>query len=106
MMKSKFRVTLKFSGMINGPFILEKEKTIIGRGSKSDIVIINDSLSRQHLLLEIIEGKLYLTDLGSSNGTKIADQQIPTNEKTLYDTFFMPIEIGIGVNLIVEEGFF
>ncbi|MBF0362505.1 MAG: FHA domain-containing protein [Oligoflexia bacterium] len=105
-MKSKFKVTLKGSFGTKGPFVLEKEKTMIGRGSKSDIVVVHDSLSRQHILLEVIEGKLYLTDLGSSNGTKIADQLIPANVRTLYDTYFMPIEIGVGINMIVEEGFF
>lgn len=47
---------------------------LIGRSVECDICLDHDTVSRQHARLELLPGaRLGLTDLGSSNGTSIAE---------------------------------
>lgn len=46
-------------------------KLAIGKDRSSDICIQGKYISRQHLLLDYTENELYVTDLGSTNGTYI-----------------------------------
>lgn len=46
-------------------------KLAIGKDRSSDICIQEKYISRQHLLLDYTENELYVTDLGSTNGTYI-----------------------------------
>jgi diguanylate cyclase (GGDEF)-like protein len=48
---------------------LEAEKTIIGRGQKAQIRLFDDGISREHAQILIEGEKIYLQDLGSTNGT-------------------------------------
>lgn len=41
----------------------------IGRAEKNDVCIVEDSVSRNHALIDLREGKFFLKDVGSSNGT-------------------------------------
>ena len=46
--------------------------TTIGRSKENDIVLLKDlSLSRRHAVITKVEGKYYLRDLRSSNGTLV-----------------------------------
>ena len=54
--------------------LLEKEYTVIGRGSQGDIVLRDDIASRQHAEVARMEAgadclEYYIRDLGSTNGT-------------------------------------
>jgi len=77
--------------VLQGPSIgetvkLEKERTIIGRGSQADLVLRDEVASRQHahitrLCLEADCVEYYLNDLESTNGTflngaKVSSQQL------------------------------
>lgn len=42
---------------------------LIGRSSEAGVSLTDPEVSRRHARLEISEGVLYLSDLGSSNGT-------------------------------------
>jgi len=53
------------------PIIEIRGKIIIGRSQKSDITIDNSEVSRVHLELQMKNGKVQVTDLGSRNGTYI-----------------------------------
>src|SRR2546423_10675046 len=65
---------------------LEKERTIIGRGSQADLVLRDEIASRQHaeitrLSLEESLVEYYVNDLDSTNGTflngaKVMSQQL------------------------------
>lgn len=44
----------------------------IGRGPKNDIVLNNPTVSREHATLEVTDGRILITDLGSSSGTYMA----------------------------------
>ena len=62
---------------------LDQSSVLIGRSSKTDIQIDQDSISRNHAML-LNDGTRYLVrDLGSTNGTYVNDHQI--NEHTLID---------------------
>jgi len=46
-----------------------QERTIIGRGGKAQIRLIDDGISREHAEIVIDGGEVLLRDLGSTNGT-------------------------------------
>ena len=47
---------------------------VIGRKETSDIVLLGDNyVSRTHCQLNYVDGKIYLTDLDSTNGTFVKD---------------------------------
>jgi diguanylate cyclase (GGDEF)-like protein len=50
-------------------FKLEHERTIIGRGGKAHIRILDEGISREHAQIVIEGGRVHLQDLGSTNGT-------------------------------------
>ena len=49
---------------------------IIGRDSSCQIQILNPGTSRQHARLDIIEGGIIITDMGSSNGIRVNDKKV------------------------------
>lgn len=50
---------------------LERECTVIGRGRTADLVLSEATISRAHAVLGYDAGKLYVEDLGSTNGTLV-----------------------------------
>ncbi|HXI58614.1 MAG TPA: diguanylate cyclase [Polyangia bacterium] len=48
---------------------IETEQTIIGRGQKAQIRLMDDGISREHAQLVIQGDRVMLEDLGSTNGT-------------------------------------
>ncbi|NPV87802.1 MAG: FHA domain-containing protein [Anaerolineae bacterium] len=52
----------------------------LGRGSESDLVIPQEDISRRHIALEVKgKGVLWVTDLGSRNGSFAGDRRLPPN---------------------------
>jgi diguanylate cyclase (GGDEF)-like protein len=56
-------------------FITEKEM-VLGRDPSADIAILDQSISRKHARVTKADGKIYITDLGSQNGTLINDKKL------------------------------
>ncbi|HVR61621.1 MAG TPA: GGDEF domain-containing protein [Polyangia bacterium] len=50
-------------------FKIESEQTIIGRGQKAQIRLLDDGISREHAQLVIQGDRVILEDMGSTNGT-------------------------------------
>lgn len=48
----------------------------IGRSPDSDVVLASQNISRQHALISIQNGNLFIKDLGSSNGTSVNDKAL------------------------------
>ncbi|MCS6857809.1 MAG: GGDEF domain-containing protein [Deltaproteobacteria bacterium] len=55
---------------------LNSESILIGRSSKCDVQIEQESVSRTHLRIQRLGGNYIATDLGSTNGTYINDVKI------------------------------
>lgn len=62
-------VRLHPPGLVGGPVALRSERFLIGRDTKSDLLIEGEEISRQHALIERRAGRYYVSDLGSRNGT-------------------------------------
>lgn len=64
-----------------GELTLSVEDSLsIGRGQDNDVVLGSKQISRNHALLSVLNGKLYLKDLDSSNGTFVNDERIEANK--------------------------
>ena len=63
----------------------EGNKLIIGRSPDADVVIDNTAISRHHSSLELRDGRHYLADIKSTNGTTVNGKKIaskvPVTEK-------------------------
>jgi diguanylate cyclase (GGDEF)-like protein len=63
-------------------FFLTQPEMVIGRDQSADIVVSDQSISRKHGKLTDAQGKVTLTDLGSSNGTFINDVKLAPGSTT------------------------
>ena len=55
---------------------LDKEMVTIGRLAESDVMVDDKGVSRRHAQIRTKDGRSTLTDLGSTNGTKLNGQQV------------------------------
>lgn len=81
----KLPVDLKISlAIIKGAragyiYHLEKPYVLIGRG-KVDLIIPDKEISRKHVAIEVRNDKIFLRDLGSTNGTIINNNKVSITE--------------------------
>ncbi len=77
---TKARITL--AGTNNSDFIMHEftDSITIGRRDTNDIVISNSAVSGVHCKITFEDGKLYLTDLDSTNGTLINGEPVVNTE--------------------------
>ena len=76
--------------LVNGEEMLEtieSDSFIIGRSSKADIVVPHEGMSRQHCQIEVVNGDIFVTDLGSTNGVLIDGHKIEPHKKIHYQTY-------------------
>ena len=58
-------------------FSVNKDRFIIGRGKQSsDLTIKDPNVSRQHAMVEFVNGQYYMVDMGSTNGIEYNGQRI------------------------------
>ncbi len=62
---------------------LTRPTTSVGRQPGNDIVLNSASVSRYHAQFDVSEGRVYLVDLGTVNGTFINDQQVEPNSRVV-----------------------
>jgi two-component system, cell cycle response regulator len=55
---------------------LASENTIVGRSSKADVQIDQESVSRNHAKIIAADKRVIIQDMGSTNGTYVNDEQI------------------------------
>src|SRR5450432_3247727 len=60
---------------------IEGEKTIIGRGQRAQVRLLDDGISREHAQLVIIKDRVVLQDLGSTNGTYCNGLKVEANKE-------------------------
>jgi S-DNA-T family DNA segregation ATPase FtsK/SpoIIIE len=66
------------------PIPVYEKKIIIGRGTNHVLAIPDNSISRNHVEVVFREGVITVTDLGTSNGTKIDGELLPGNVPVPY----------------------
>lgn len=52
----------------------------IGRNPDNHVVLSGQNISRQHALISVQNGNLFIKDLGSSNGTSVNDKALEPNK--------------------------
>jgi len=66
-------------------FFLTQREMTVGRDHTADISVTDQGISRKHAKLSKENGKVKLTDLGSSNGTYVNDKKIEANQPILLE---------------------
>jgi len=62
-------------------FVLAEGEHVLGR-SEGELVVSNPYLSRRHMKLRVSEGRLFVTDLGSTNGTFVDGKRLAADEES------------------------
>jgi neural Wiskott-Aldrich syndrome protein len=58
-------------------FKVNKDRFVIGRGKQaSDLTIKDPNVSRQHAMIEFINGHYFIVDMGSTNGVEFEGQRV------------------------------
>lgn len=60
------------------------DRFVVGRGQDVNVHLDSREVSRRHLQVELREDGVYMTDLGSSNGSRLGIYDLKPNEPTLY----------------------
>ena len=72
----------------NQQHVVNKDRFIIGRGKQSsDLTIKDPNVSRQHAMVEFLNGQYYMVDMGSTNGIEYNGQRIARKAVAEGDTF-------------------
>lgn len=90
--------------LLNGEVIkktVAKKSFVIGRSNNCDLVMALEGVSRQHCQIDVEEGNIFVTDLGSTNGVLINGEKVTPHEKTSYPPF-LPLAFGPFESVQVE----
>ncbi len=69
-------------------FTITKDRFIIGRGRQSsDLTIKDPNVSRQHAMIEFLDGQYYMVDMGSTNGVEYGGQRVQRQAVNEGDVF-------------------
>jgi pSer/pThr/pTyr-binding forkhead associated (FHA) protein len=71
---------------------LKEGENTVGRLSTSDVTVDDASISRNHAIITVRAGKVVLRDLGSKNGTYVADKKISADTEVAPEA---PIRFGL-----------
>jgi ABC-type multidrug transport system ATPase subunit/pSer/pThr/pTyr-binding forkhead associated (FHA) protein len=88
------QLAVRWMGGSQQKYQLTKPTTSVGRAPDSDIVINHPAVSGHHLSLSHTPTGMTVTDLGSTNGTQLNGQKIPTNQ---------PVEMRVGAVLRIGD---
>jgi diguanylate cyclase (GGDEF)-like protein len=72
--------------VVDGMMLIEKDELTIGRDARSDLMLPDNSVSRQHALIRRTDQGFELEDLGSTNGTFVGGQGVTRTLLTSGDT--------------------
>jgi hypothetical protein len=79
------RLQIQYQGQ---QFPVTKDRFIIGRGKQSsDLTIKDPNVSRQHAMIEFLNGQYYIVDMGSTNGVEFNGQRVQRKVITEGDIF-------------------
>jgi FHA domain-containing protein/uncharacterized protein DUF1707 len=63
-------------GWLADPALLDTARLTLGRAEDCQLVFCDDTVSRHHARLELRDGRWFLVDLGSSNGTVVNGRRV------------------------------
>lgn len=67
---------------------MNKDRFIIGRGKQSsDLTIKDPNVSRQHAMIECLNGQFFMVDMGSTNGIEFNGQRLQRKPIAAGDVF-------------------
>jgi len=67
---------------------INKDRFIIGRGKQSsDLTIKDPNVSRQHAMVECLNGQYFMVDMGSTNGIEFNGQRLQRKPVGAGDVF-------------------
>lgn len=69
------KLVITRDGLTLKEYVLDKERTIIGRDPSSDIHLDDETVSAEHGAV-IIQGGIFVMDLGSTNGVLVNGRKI------------------------------
>jgi diguanylate cyclase (GGDEF)-like protein len=80
---------------VHGPslgrrYVLDEEELSIGRDDDNHIVVDLDNVSRNHAKISARHGRFYVSDMGSTNGTYLNDEEV-TEEAPLRSGDFVKV---------------
>jgi murein DD-endopeptidase MepM/ murein hydrolase activator NlpD len=78
----KFEIWIQESGREIHRQVLTEGRHVLGRSEDSEIAIVNRNVSRHHLRLEVGADGVVVTDLGSTNGTRLDGRNLAPNQPT------------------------
>ncbi len=79
--------------------VLTDGRYVLGRSQDNEIPIKNPNISRRHMRLDVAGGQVTITDLNSTNGTRLNGQTLRPNRATLW-----PLEQQIEIGDLVVFG--
>lgn len=94
------RLIMKRGPMLGATFELEGDLITIGRGSKNQIIIHDNEVSRDHCELAPVQDNYEVRDLGSSNGTFVNGQRVTTTWPLKHGAL---LELGDSITLEYER---
>ena len=98
------KLLIKIAGEKEREVHLKVGTHILGRGKESDIPVFHTGVSRRHVQFDVTEEKVFIQDLGSSNGSKLGTSELTPNLKVEFTSFF-PLILAkeIEISLIAPE---
>lgn len=90
------------NGMQLHVFNTKEDDVVLGRGKEADCPINAEDISRLHCRIKFKDGKYYIQDLKSSNGTFVYDEKIPPGDFHEFLPDF-PVKIGKSVLVFVHN---
>ncbi len=73
------------TGPLNGLSYPVVDAIVLGRALECDLAIVTPHVSRQHARLEVDDGRLFIEDLGSSNGTVVNGKRAVSRQQLRHD---------------------
>jgi DNA-binding winged helix-turn-helix (wHTH) protein len=67
-------------------YVLHEGENSVGRELDADVLLSNESVSRRHAMLTVVDGAIWLEDRGSKNGTYVGGQRITTKVRVTPQT--------------------